>query len=214
MFASAGRGGGARPGMPEPGRAAPHLGQSGLLAKTVFLWFTHPWFGHCQSPGCFAFLAVPHEGHDDRFPKTILVWLMQPVFGHCQSSGMSPPCIPFSAFCCSMPVPPIPPAPMAPMAPMPMPPLTPMPINPVPPIESSLEVPHFGQLALLPKTILTWFTHWSLGHCQSPDCAPGPDAPKVAGAALAGPPFCIHGIPAAATCGGGWRAKCVGAREP
>mmetsp|Transcript_111232 Transcript_111232/g.346717 ORF Transcript_111232/g.346717 Transcript_111232/m.346717 type:complete len:212 (-) Transcript_111232:87-722(-) len=135
----------------EPGRGAPHLGQDGLLAKTVFRLFTHCVFGHCQSPGCFAFLAVPHEGQDGRLPKTILVWLMQVVFGHCQSSGMSPPCMPFSAFggsaygfptciACS----------------------TPTCIACSYPeciAGSSLEEPHFGQVALLPNTIRVWFTH-------------------------------------------------------
>lgn len=80
-----------------PCREAPHFGQVVLLAKTVLRWFTHCWFGHCQSPGCVAFLAVPHEGQDACLAKTILVWLMQPVFGHDQSSGMSPPCMPFVA---------------------------------------------------------------------------------------------------------------------
>jgi len=82
-----------------PGLGAPHFGHVALLAKTVFLLFTHPEFGQRQSPGILAFRAVPHLGHAPYFPKTNLELLMQVVFGHVQSPGISPPCMPGSAFC-------------------------------------------------------------------------------------------------------------------
>lgn len=40
--------------------------RASLLAKTVFVWFTQAAFGHCQSPGFFAFLAT--RAHSPRPP--------------------------------------------------------------------------------------------------------------------------------------------------
>jgi hypothetical protein len=80
------------PSLPLPlgiGFGAPQLGHIIFVANTVFILFLQLTFGHCQSPGCRAFLHVPQLGQEEYFPKTIAVEFMQSGFGHGQSSGLS-----------------------------------------------------------------------------------------------------------------------------